>query len=84
MRIDRGIHIYAGGLLGACMVKMLGYDAMIVDNKYSVLISQDHASIKAINNIKPSNKILKQIAKYLGYQDYKIKKDGDLYFINRL
>jgi len=84
MRIDRGIHIYAGGLLGACIVHRLGYDAMIVDDKYSVLISQDHASIKSINHTQIPYKILKQIAKYLGYQDYKIKKDGDLYFINRL
>lgn len=83
LEISRSILNFNGGLLGRCMIAQCGFiDAFVVNNKFSVLVSEDHASIKAMESEPVTNELCRQVAEQeLKYKDFIIKKDGNCFYI---
>lgn len=83
LEIRRSVLNFNGGLLGRAMIAKAGFvDAFTVNNKFSVLVSEDHFSVKAMDSEKVTNNICRQIAiSELGYKDFEIKKDGNCWYV---
>lgn len=85
LEINRGLGIYNGGLLGAAFIRQLGFiDAFLVNNEFSVLVKEDHASVKAQGDKEVTTELCEQIAtQELKYEKFKIEKDGACFYIHR-
>lgn len=83
LKISRGIGIYNGGLLGATLICKLGFiDAFLVNNEFSVLVSENHASVKAQGDKEVTTELCEQIAtQELKYKKFKIDTDGNCFYI---
>ena len=83
LEISRSILNFTGGLLGRCMIAEYGFiDAFTVNNKFSVLVSKDHASIKAMDSDPVTDELCCQVAEQeLGYKEPNLKKDGNCFYV---
>lgn len=83
LEIRRSILNFKGGLLGRCMIAEYGFiDAFVVNNKFSVLVSKDHASVKAMDSEPVTEELCHQVAEQeLGYKNFNIKQDGSCFYI---
>ena len=83
LEISRGLGIYQGGLMGAMIIHELGFiDAFLVNNEFSVLVKEDHASVKSQGDKEVTTELCEQIAtQELKYKNFKIEKDGNCFYI---
>lgn len=85
LKIERGLGIFTGGLLGACFFsKQGGSNAMIINENISCFYIDGYWSLKKQSgNAKISHKLLTQIAKEaLGLKKIEItEKDNGIYNI---
>lgn len=83
LEIRRSILNFKGGLLGRSMIAQCGFiDAFTINNKFSVLISKDHASVKAMDSEPVTEELCRQVAKQeLGYKKFNIKQEGSCFYI---
>ena len=83
LEVSRSILNFKCGLLGRCMIGQAGFiDAFTINNEFSVLVSKDHASVKAMDREQVTEDICRQIATLeLKYKDFTIEKDGNLWYI---
>lgn len=81
--LSRSILNFNGGILGRAFIAQAGFiDAFVVNSKFSVLVSKDHASVKAMDSEKVTEDICRQIASLvLKYKDFTIEKDGSCWYI---
>lgn len=83
IEVSRSILNFQGGFLGRITIAQCGFiDAFVVNNEFSVLVSENHASIKAMGNEPITDELCSEIAKQeLGYEEFKIEQDGNCYYI---
>lgn len=88
LKIERGLGIFTGGLLGACLFSQQGgSNAMVINENISCFYIDDHWSLKRQSGkTKISNKLLTQIAREaLGLKKFEIiEKDSGIYNISEI
>ena len=82
MNISRSINNFTGGLIGMAFIYSKFKDAFIVDNDFSVLVSSDHCSVNSHSGKIIPKSLLKDIAEYLDYKNYKIEHRDCTYIYN--
>lgn len=77
-KISRDLGHFNGGIIGKAMLMKYGFiDAFFVNNAFSVLVSKDHASVKAHDSEEITSELISKIAEELGYKNYSVEKEDD-------
>lgn len=80
--VSRSIGNINGGLTGMLILAAQGYDFMVINNKYSVLISKDHCSMKSFSGKSIPKTIINKTAEYLKYKKFHTEQRDCLYIYN--